>query len=257
MPWRRMRREINMENTRGEKMTIRVDDLFYFVFGITPDTNDEDKIKQCVHKAYLDLCRTIDYKYSSAEIERWKKKNSSEEEKNKAKEFEEQKSEFKNTIVNMIIEAVNKKEFLDDFDCWHKNLSERIKDNSKGKDVLIDKKDKEGLSYGQIQKWINMTLKYMRIMGLTDPSMENKLHIPLDDYILKAASYKENEKICDSYEVYGLGIDNSLGKWSEISEYDKYMYYEDSVRKKTVCPIEWESKAWIAEATRRSVEEQK
>ena len=119
--------EIQM-GVRNEKKTIRVDDMFYFVFGITPDANDENKIKQCVYKAYLDLCRTIDYKYSSAEIESWKKKNSSEEERNMAKEFEERKTEFKNTIVNIIIEAVNNKEFLDDFDCWHKNISERIKE---------------------------------------------------------------------------------------------------------------------------------
>ena len=45
-----------------------------------------------------------------------------------AKEFEERKTEFKNTIVNIIIEAVNNKESLDDFDCWHKNISERIKE---------------------------------------------------------------------------------------------------------------------------------
>ena len=240
---------------RNETKAIRVDDLFYFVFGIALDANDEDKIKKCVHKAYLDLCRTIKFKFSSSKIEEMKNKNSSQEKKNKAEEFEKQKTEFINSIENLIIEAVNNKEMLEDFDVWHKKLSKKIKDNSRGKSILIDEKDKTGLSCGQIQKWINMTLKYMRIMGLTDSCLENKLHIPLDDYILKAASYNENEKICDSYEVYGLGIDNSLGKWSEISEYDKYMDYEDSVRRKIVCPIEWESKAWIAEATIRSIKE--
>ena len=236
---------------------IHVDDLFYFVFGIIPDANVEDKIKQCVHKAYLDLCRTIDYKITTSELEKMKKRNSSEEGKNKANEFEDKKNQFIKNIEETIINAVNNKEMYEGFDIWHKNLSESIKDNSKEKGVLLDKKDKEGLSYGQIQKWINMTLKYMRIMGLIDSKIINDLHIPLDDYILKAASCGKDEKIFDSYKVCGLGIENNLGKWSDISDYSKYKDYEDRIRKNSDCPIEWESKAWIAEATKRSVIENK
>lgn len=236
---------------------IHVDDLFYFVFGIIPDANVEDKIKQCVHKAYLDLCRTIDYKISTSELEKMKKRNSSEEEKNKANEFEDKKNQFINNIEATIINAASNKEMYERFDTWHEKLSRSIKNNSNGKGVLIDEKDKDGLSYGQIQKWINMALKYMRIMGLIDSNIDKDLHIPLDDYILKAASCKKEEKIFDSYEVCGLGIENTLGKWSEISEYSKYKDYEDRIRKNSDCPIEWESKAWIAEATKRSVIENK
>ena len=236
----------------NDKNEILVDDLFFFVFGITMDANDNDKVRNCVHKAYLDLCRTIDYKFPSSEIERMKKKNSPQEDKYKAEAFEELKIDFIYNIEKMIIESLNEKEMLYDFDGWHENLSNAIKDNSKRKNVLIDKKDGEGLSYGQIQKWINMTIKYMRIMGLTDPCIDKYLHIPLDDYILKAASYKEKEKIFDKFNVYGLGIDNTVVKWSEISEYEKYIDYQNKVRNKTDCPIEWESKAWIAEATKRN-----
>ena len=204
-----------------EKKEILVDDIFCFVFGITADADDMEKLKKYVHKAYLDLCRTIDYKFSSSEIERMKKKNSPQEDKNRAEAFKKLKMDFIDSIEDMIIESLNGKEMLYDFDVWHENLSNSIKEKSKSKNVLIDKKDGEGLSYGQIQKLINMTIKYLRIMGLIDPCIDKYLHIPLDDYILRAASYAQKEKIYDAYNVYGLGIDNTLGKWSEISELRK------------------------------------
>ena len=42
--------------------SIRFDQLFYFVFGISQDGDEQQKKQKCVEKAYLDVCRTIWYK---------------------------------------------------------------------------------------------------------------------------------------------------------------------------------------------------
>ena len=105
-----------------------------------------------------------------------------------------------------------------------------------------------------------MTLKYLRIMGIHDEYgfSDSDLHIPMDDYILTAMRKSKDEKICSSYKVKGLGIKDN-DKWSQIENYSTYYKYQSKVRielnKIDVIPIEWESQAWIAEATERANKE--
>ena len=231
------------------------DELFYFVFGITPDTKetDEEGIKTCIHKAYLDMCRTLTYK---------KNNNDS-----KKKTLEDVEQTIKQGILNYPVlmrcagdssESVFTVGDWSEFDIWHYCLSMYIKEKMNRAGILMqNQKGKPEFKIGQAQKWINMSLKYMRIMGILSSKFEeSQMHIPIDDYILNAASKPEGEQICESYDVSGIGIVRTIQAWSKIDEYSVYKEFQDSVREKTmekgIAPIRWEDKAWIAEAVSRS-----
>ncbi len=246
------------------KSDIRIDELYYFVFGISIDEKDSDKkIEKCINKAYLDICRTIDYRLNS-------------DESKKDKEFEKLKISFIKEINDKLKSELG---FIDekdldriDFDMRHKKLTESIQSVSKKykkkelfKEECEECKECTGLSIGQIAKLINMTLKYLRIMGEIPCELDNYLHVPIDDYIISAAKMPKDKKIHETFDVKGLGVSINK-KWSNIDEYgsyesddvygENYMSYQKQIRNSLknsgMFPIEWESIAWMAEATRRS-----
>ena len=96
-----------------------------------------------------------------------------------------------------------------------------------------------------------MTLKYMLIMGIGDiRKIYDKLHMPLDSIVFEAASKNKNEYINDKYDVYGLGLDIPKTKWSNLTEEEYDNYYTEYINnlENGISAIEWESKAWIAQA---------
>lgn len=248
---------------------IRTEDLCFFVFGITPSQIQEDEekaIKTCISKSYLDLNRTIKYFHSISELEEKDNNGNLKIEDNERERFEKAKDEFKTNTKEIIFEAINNvSDFIkkneneyrspqnceDNFDKWHFILSSTIVKTAKNTDRLFEADN--SFSFGQAQKWINMTLKYMRIMGFSG-FKDDYLHIPLDDYILTAL--KKSGKICDPYDIEGLNISSSLiTKWSKIDDYQNYFKLQLDIRnalKGKMTPIEWESKAWIAEAKYRN-----
>jgi hypothetical protein len=79
-----------------------------------------------------------------------------------------------------IISIMQKKQTQLEYDNWHQMLSAKI----------IDEYDKQAIyfTYGQAQKWINMTLKYLYVL---DPDKVDinfyNLHIPIDNYVFSVA----------------------------------------------------------------------
>lgn len=71
--------------------------------------------------------------------------------------------------------------------------------------------------YGQAQKWINMTMKYLYIIGeYTFDNLFQYLHVPVDNYVFRIAN-KE------------LGIPQPKVSWSRWDDYNKqYMDYQFS-----------------------------
>lgn len=211
----------------------RQDFLWYCLFGITKTDaeNDKDKaLDACIERAYRDLSRTIKYKFTVSEIE-----------KNKpgAKEFKTNcKDQFKGNATKAIKDGVQNIGAC--FDCWHKSLCNEIISKAEESKCI---KDDESFTYGQAQKWVNMTLKYMLIMGLWDEINDtiNALHVPIDRYILIMLGYGEK------YE----------GKaWSQIDAKD-YKEIQKGIRQKITdskyqSPIEWEFDAWITQAKKEN-----
>ncbi|WP_379822502.1 hypothetical protein [Lacticaseibacillus paracasei] len=116
----------------------------------------------------------------------------------------------------------------DDFDECHKALcDEMISICTLG----------NGLTYGQAQKWLNMTVKYIYIIQGGDVfGIIKYAHIPLDNYIFKALQKN-------------LGLKaRGLQPWSKISNYNKYLAFQKEVRDRIngdISPLEWELDHWI------------
>lgn len=107
-------------------------------------------------------------------------------------------------------------------------------------------KNNEEFTYGLSQKWVNMTFKYLYLLGKC--SIQNdKLDVPIDSYIIRAANASED----DNY--YGLDI--NWGKslvWSKLNdkEYKEFQErIENKIKEKDYkTKIDWECKAWIEQA---------
>lgn len=211
----------------------------YFGFSLSDlkqyENNKKVIAEQCASQAYLDFCRTI--KYTG---------------KDETKQFEQAKKQFRQVICEKIAEEILKmlsESESTNFDHWHKetccSLKKYINENLNS--IL-----KEDFYYGQVQKWLNMTIKYMFLLGLWNEefkNIESELHVAVDNYILKAISDKSNP--------YNLKPEKILKPTEPWSRWDccNYTNFQTALKKAmTTCdkryknPIEWESMAWIEQA---------
>ena len=108
------------------------------------------------------------------------------------------------------------------------------------------------ITNGNAQKWLNMALKYLWLLGaLPIDIKEERLHAPIDSYILqKLWNLKADGVTCSADTFYYK--ENS---WSKISDYDDYFNLQKVIRDmaeqggKTV--IEQENEEWIEMAIER------
>ena len=153
----------------------REDFLWFSYFGVTEDDvkSLNDAILACSRRAYADLSRTLDYKYSVSDLKK-------DENIEIRKSFERWKTCFRCTVDGKIIAHINKlfgMKTVDEnvFNSWHKkvckDIIESAAEGSKPKDIkeqhLFGKKGEptNSITYGQAQKWVNMTLKNLLVMG--------------------------------------------------------------------------------------------
>lgn len=122
-------------------------------------------------------------------------------------------NELRNFVNNIINETIHTSFNQNSFDDWHLKKCDDLK--TEFKRVL-----NYNISYGQAQKWINMSLKYMFAVGSDiingiDRNYEY-FHIPLDNIIQ------------DKLTIYNIKkIDT---RWSRIDNYQTYFQYQVQVR---------------------------
>ena len=143
-----------------------------------------------------------------------------------------------NMLRNLMKEIVNDiliNDFnQDSFDIWHQESCEKL---IKEFDKIVNHQ----LHYGQAQKWINMTLKYLFAIGNEKINGIDRnykyFHIPIDNIIQKKLNIEYN--IC-----------NIPMKWSRINDYTIYMNYQIEVRSKLMgqIPMDVEFKLFNGEA---------
>lgn len=180
--------------------------------------NYDDPYEAASSRAYRDFCRTIRFSDNTDDSIR----------KGLRKETTES--------IKGFIQEVHKLEengslSQDEFDKKHRALSDKI--------IEIYRNESE-LTYGQAQKWINMTIKYLYVLDDDKiKSIVQYCHVPLDKYILK-------------YAMETLGIKQEKEPWSKWDDYDKYLEYQKSLREtiKGEYPLRWELTAWMT-ATRK------
>lgn len=137
------------------------------------------------------------------------------------------------------------------FDAWHKSACEKLcKESDKHNISKWVEWMENGYTYGLSQKIVNMTIKNMLVMEQWDSYFEpikQHLHIPVDSYVMDAASGDLEIPIpCKNGGVgkYSLTGSKSDSKpWSRW-EYGDYITFQEEVRKATPCPMDWEFGAW-------------
>lgn len=207
------------------------------------------------NKAYLDMNRTMTFSCST--------KNKSAKE---AKAIADNRLSLRDKGTEIIVTSFRK--LSGNFNTWHNDVCTKLievyKDN-----ILINRKTNEytGLTFGQAQKWLNMTLKYLWLLNrlglITDTNDKQRLdeygkyfHIPLDSYILRYVARVDKNKTHKFSKYCDNGINQSCVKnadwkifgsaWSNITDPDKYRKYQTDLAKcldgKT--PLEWELIHW-------------
>lgn len=102
--------------------------------------------------------------------------------------------------------------------------------DEKHRELCELKKEWNEFSYGQIQKWVNMSLKYWFLFGGDKIANIEKnakyFHIPIDS-IIKEIAFGEKRNQAD------------YKSWSKIENYKEYFKYQDIFRKNNerVAPI--------------------
>jgi hypothetical protein len=90
---------------------------------------------------------------------------------------------------------------------------------------------------GQAQKWLNMTLKYIFVLGDRLGGYENVYgycHVPLDQFVMEAA------------RPLGLPALPGTGAWSTLSDYDVYMERQRWFRERfSEPPLVVEFRLWL------------
>ena len=105
---------------------------------------------------------------------------------------------------------------------------------------------KARFTYGQAQKWVNMTLKYLWLLDMLPNGLsEAELHVPVDSFILEALKETqqfntEGNKITGSGESYYYNGE----AWSAISD-------PNIAKERGISPIQWEGPVWIKVAQNR------
>lgn len=237
-----------------------IDFLLYSYFGIdnrnikniAEEEFKKTVAKKCAQRAYLDLARTLTF---------------NEKLKKKGEEKERQgiicRKEFSAILCEFIVESIEKKMLKnpENFGDMHNKICTVIEESARclkfetGKEqneiILIPGKQNKSFYYGQAQKWLNMTLKYMWLIGLWKEKFEEikddngnlDLDVPVDRYIIQAAK-KE-------------GLESSNEPWSQWDESD-YSSFQKKLKEKTFKKggrMHWETDVWITFAEKNKEDE--
>ena len=172
---------------------------------------DDGKIDLAIKRAYRDMNRTID------EIDKEKIKLEKDRVVASLKELIIEKQ------INAIIDQPS-------FDEWHSELCRAVTKN-------------DFYTFGQAQKWVNMTLKYLLVLEYEPVHrLIHYLHVPIDKVVVG--------KALEGKQPLFYGNPDEYLPWSKKLVDDtknKYYIFQDSLREampKDLYPIQWEFKVW-------------
>ncbi|MBO4499732.1 MAG: hypothetical protein J5732_05710 [Bacteroidaceae bacterium] len=209
--------------------------LLVCLFGSRYNTikTGRDKIVLAIRRAYRDFSRTI----IKDQIEPEKP----EEVKND--EYFDKRHGSKGKAARKIVCAIDKR-YTKEYAKWNEDLSVATKydlnDYDKWHENLCKEIVKERYTYGQAQKWVNMTMKYLLVIKYEPvEAIIEKLHIPLDSIIIKKALDSKHPLV--KVETLGDGF-----SWSRISDYNRYMKIQKDFKSNlnNEIPILWEFDTW-------------
>lgn len=269
-----------------------LDFLTFSYFGFTYSEIIKMSLKEkaviCARRAYLDLARTLTYQ----------KKKTGANDNQQTDAEQKENTAFKEDICVCLGERIsaflgsqksNNTLSRDEFNKWHDDVCSCITAcGEKSADLACrqsKKKENKQFYYGQAQKWLNMTLKYMTLLNVEEVlNVRDLLHVPIDQYILKAAAEEKNrgehslKKMIapknhngdDKADKLIYFSDGTTQPWSQLNRLD-YIDLQKDIRREIIeckkekannwkdisCPLDWESKVWIEQAKLEKEKQQK
>lgn len=115
------------------------------------------------------------------------------------------------------------------FDAWHRGACDRLA-------AIYQQRGYNSFFVGHAQKWLNMTFKYIYVMGERRLARFGHLyglcHVPLDNILI------------DALRGYGFA---PLGcAWSNLNNYETYLDRQHWVRRRfTIAPLDVEFLLWM------------
>ena len=184
---------------------------FFGTVGTTKGGIKKDELDLFISRAYRDMNRTL---RDIAKLDKERRE----------KIFNEAKEILKKSVLALASEACPEApaQRCQDFDKWHSDLCLKLKGHY---NLELQKLGVDGvkMTYGQAQKWVNMTLKYCWVCGKAD-SCDLKdwflvAHIPVDEIIL-----------CKVIEEGFVSV-RPCRKWSAWDSQEAYQVFQETLRK--------------------------
>lgn len=189
------------------------DFLIYERFKFYPEEGNDEALRACARAAYRDLQRTVHgiSKHPKAS---------------------QIKTSAEKTVLSFL-RRVKAKQTDREFNECHREHIEALINNFK-------KEDFDQFTCGQAQKWLNMALKYVFVMGekRVGPGFEkiySLCHVPVDAYLLK---------------VLPKAFQNIIPTWSKLVDYEAYVRFQEMFREHfpDQAPLDAEFDLWMRSA---------
>lgn len=237
--------------------------LLYSYLGITLKDDKDNKIKAAIIKAYGDA--TMQGAYNTY----FNKSLISEPELSKLKSKSNKARRKSGTLILEEINNFFSSKKNSDYQEWHWDLCKKLIENYK----KVYYNNTPFFTYGNAQKWVNMTVKYICIIDSLEkiPELHDQIdtnkdnyHIPIDSYIIDCLWKKEDvhlplkggSKRDKTYKIPSEHV-KSWSKW-DMSDNDtcqqdyseiqikirEYISSDESI-------LDWENEQWIEAAKNR------
>lgn len=180
--------------------------LKYVYFG-----NSSNPVKAATNRAYLDMNRTLRFHYLPDNLRRTLR--------------EQVVILFEKELLPAFLKKIGSQLA---FDRWHRKVCEEMK--------TLYAKQGVDFTYGQAQKWLNMTIKYLYMLDLDSfEECFSYFHVPLDSYVFKLVKKQ-------------FGITEPASAWSRLDDYDAYLTYQEMIRVclPDIAPLRWEFREWLS-----------
>ena len=208
----------------------KINFLMYAYLRIEPniliDLNNKENLRNAIHKclkkAYQDIKRNVPYRNSIKYIDEMNCE--------KRKEYCFLKQSYLAEIEQRILER------LIDIDNINprKIIMDILEVQNNEKYAMLFSANKR-FTLGLAQKWVNMTLKYLWIIGVLDDNSAKVLDAPIDSNIIKKISEME--------------INIKVRNWSDWDNFEEYIKVQDELQKilleDNLTRIQWENAQWI------------
>lgn len=198
----------------------------------------KDWIQNSIKRAYLDFCRTMDYKKKYKKNKNIAEKTALTKEQEKDMEAEIQR--YYKTCSDLLSIFLRKMEngliTNNDFNKQHEEVCKELIEVSFFT-----------MNYGQAQKWVNMSIKYLFIYEEILPSnhriikLLDNLHVPVDNVVLELLS----GKVKPMSEHISKPVDKIKKAWSKWNEAEYLAYKKNMDDSLTITPFLWELENWI------------